>query len=241
MTDECRQAAESIDSRESRLARALGYPYPAPESSFLLIDGVNHPLPPGETAQAELANRIPVLGFGSNRAPEQLARKFQGWPRGTRLPVTRALITDWDVVYGSHIALYGSLPACLIPSSGTTAAVAINWLTPAQLDRMHETEGANNYAFSTLNNVTLTVDNGEPPSVVHYYRPLHKPFTHDGVPVALSAVRAWNRRWPECDQCAVQKLLRDRFAPDQALEDFVWDGIVDSAIRDDRTRRLREE
>ncbi|WP_366657546.1 hypothetical protein [Fodinicurvata sp. EGI_FJ10296] len=227
------------EERQNRLDRAFGYPYPAPEHSYLFVDGNAQPLAAHFQADIERDGRIPVLAFGSNRAPAQLARKYQGWPTGTTIPVTRALITGWDVVYGSHIASYGSLPACLYPSPGTMATIAVNWLTPSQLDRMHETEGPHDYAFSSVEAVDLAIDALPTPETVYYYRPLHTPFMHEGAPVALSAVSARGRRWRESDQRGAQMLLRDVLAPDSTLEDFVWAGITDAEVRRDRTRRLR--
>ena len=66
-----------IPERESdRLALAKGYPFPAPAASFLFAEGDHRPLIPADAAdQGLFAGRTPVVAHGSNRSPEQLARK----------------------------------------------------------------------------------------------------------------------------------------------------------------------
>lgn len=67
-----------------------------------------------------LQNFTAVLAIGSNGSPEQLARKFQQsrFPGRVLIPVVRAVLEDFDVVYAPLIAAYGSCPGNnLIPSS----------------------------------------------------------------------------------------------------------------------------
>ena len=59
-------------SLKSDIARALGYPYPAPTDDFVLRAGVAERF----DSSVSLIHRTPVLAVGSNRAPEQLRRKF---------------------------------------------------------------------------------------------------------------------------------------------------------------------
>ncbi len=57
--------------RDALLALAKTYPFPAPPRSYLLIGGKLAPI-----GEADFSDRIPLIGHGSNRSPEQLTRKF---------------------------------------------------------------------------------------------------------------------------------------------------------------------
>ena len=78
------------------------------------------PLAPGSAQAALFADRLPVIGHGSNRSPEQLRRKF-----GARaeIPVSRAWLSDYDVVYSAHVTQYGSIAANLQHTPGARAEV----------------------------------------------------------------------------------------------------------------------
>jgi len=53
-------------------------------------------------------NFVPVLAVGSNGSPQQLARKFPPakFPNGVLIPVVRAVLEDFDVVYAPLLAAY---------------------------------------------------------------------------------------------------------------------------------------
>lgn len=78
-----------------RLALAKSYPFAAVPDSYVLRGG--HVLP--MTAQhpnSDLYNdRVPVIAHGSNRAPDQLCRKYG---TAAEIPVSRAWLHDYDVV-----------------------------------------------------------------------------------------------------------------------------------------------
>ena len=93
------------------IALATGYPYEFPACSYLFADHTQHPLP--DDLLTELTGRVPVIACGSNRAPEQLARKFRGWPSPLRIPVLCGRIDGFDVVYSAHFTRYGAIPASL--------------------------------------------------------------------------------------------------------------------------------
>jgi hypothetical protein len=130
----------------------LDYPFELASSSFVWSAADVVPLSSTVDVEDLWAGRRPVAAIGSNASPGQLSRKFGGVrfadpasPDG-QVPVLRAELDDVDVVYGAHLASYGSLPATLLDAPGATAQVFITWLTPAQLDRMNETEGLG-YAY----------------------------------------------------------------------------------------------
>ena len=124
----------------------LQYPFDVPPHSFVWRAGRFEGLASSVRVDAVSAGRHPVLAIGSNASPGQLTRKFRqkrftdpASPHGS-IPVLTAVVQDLDVVYGAHVAWYGSLPATLLDSPGTSAHVFITWLTPPQLDQMNETE-----------------------------------------------------------------------------------------------------
>ncbi len=63
-------------------------------------------------------NFVPVLAVGSNGSPQQLARKFPAskFPAGVLVPVVRAVLEDFDVVYAPLFAAYGSCAGALLLS-----------------------------------------------------------------------------------------------------------------------------
>ena len=75
------------------VARALGYPYDIRDSSFTLHNGNTVAFDPAATA-----DRDPVIAVGSNRAPQQLKRKFGDTIRSRskrlqlREPIIKALV-----------------------------------------------------------------------------------------------------------------------------------------------------
>jgi len=113
-----------------RFHRAAAYPYARPDHSYVYDDGATVALDefPGEVT----AGRTPVLAFGSNAAPEQLRRKFGATP-DTVIPVIRADLADFDVVYSAHLTAYGAVPATLAPSPGARLQTWVTWLDDAQL------------------------------------------------------------------------------------------------------------
>ncbi len=140
------------------LKLAKGYPYSAPGGSYIFGDGVARPLEPGQIDPALFGGRAPVIGHGSNRSPEQLARKFGN---GATIPVSRAWLEDYDVVYSAHMTRYGAIAANLRHTPGTRVEVWIAWLTGAQLAFMHRTElGAEIYIYGALRDAGIALEAG---------------------------------------------------------------------------------
>ncbi|HCP00968.1 MAG TPA: hypothetical protein DIT35_05700 [Rhodospirillaceae bacterium] len=212
------------------LARAVGYPYDITTYSFTLIDGVAAPFDPNHRR-----DRRPVIGYGSNQSPIRLRQKY-----GTEhapIPVQRAWLADHDVVYSAHFASYGSLPAALRHVPGTRVAVAVNWLSDVELEVMHPTE-VDNYHFARLDDLTLELDGGEAIDVAWAYLSFRGHVGEDTTPFALTEVAAENRQLTELSQLEVLTLMRNRLAPDDALDVFVRAHIDDQEIRATRARAL---
>jgi hypothetical protein len=125
----------------------LQYPFDVPSHSFMWSAGRIDTVSSSPLVDEISAGRHPVLAIGSNASPSQLTRKFDNTPftdpsspEGS-IPVLTAVVDGVDVVYGAHLAWYGSLPATLLDTTGARARVFITWLTDQQMERMNETEG----------------------------------------------------------------------------------------------------
>ncbi|MEM7652487.1 MAG: hypothetical protein AAF220_04830 [Pseudomonadota bacterium] len=236
--------------RSTDLLRALNYPYGRPARSFLFAGGTDHPI--AALGRHHLAGRTPVIGYGSNASPEQLLRKF-GDDASNAIPVLMGRLTGFDTVYSAHITRYGALPATLIESADTEICVALLWLTDPQLERMHETEvTAANYDYTTLSGLALDVELvGKIPEAgayigLHGYlidTGLDRPVgdgSRSGGPIALSAVKAKDRKLPALDQTEALAHAMARLDLDLSLEEFVLRLIDDEAFRVECRDHLRK-
>src|SRR3546814_20357342 len=113
------------ETDDALLRLAKGYPYAAPAGSYLYRDGASKPLE-GSLDPDLMAGRVPVIAHGTNRAPEQLHRKF-GHLAGaaSAIPVTRTWLGDHDVVHSAHVTPYGSLPPHLPPTGNASCRVTV--------------------------------------------------------------------------------------------------------------------
>lgn len=195
--------------------RALAYPYRAPECSFIQLGGRTLELPP---QGPDLSGRVPLLAYGANAAPEALARKLAPLPE-LPLPVLRAELRDFDAVYSAHISPYGSVPATLRPSPGTTVSVFVAYPTEEQLELLSGTEP--NYELEGLTGISCRLVHGPVLSAVDAYRSRHGCLAIDGAEVALAAIEASGRELVERDQPEVLEHVRAQLFPELSLERFV--------------------
>lgn len=227
--------------------RALGYPYSAPPGDCVWIDGRVEPWAGGDIAALGAmgtvagAPRTPVLAIGSNRAPDQLARKFADFAAPCAIPLARARLKGFDVVFGAGIAGYGAVGgATLAPSPGTEVQVWVSWLDDAQLARMHATEGlaAGVYGFLELQEIELTFDAGPVWTSALAYVQRRGALNIGGGPIALAEAPATRRRFAALRQRQLQAALRDRFAPGATVDAFVLENLADPALRRRRVAAL---
>src|SRR6266446_7029779 len=123
------------------------YPGQIPGYSYLLVRDAVFPLE-GEAlgdsvlrlGVAPLEHRHPVLFYGSNAAPAQLARKYAHASADVVLPAVLGTAHGLDIVYSSHISAYGAVPATLIASPGTCIGVHVGFLNKEQVGVLDETE-----------------------------------------------------------------------------------------------------
>lgn len=212
------------------LQRAVGYPYDITAHSFTFIAGAEAPFDAGLTE-----GRHPVIGYGSNQSPLRLRQKY-----GTDhapIPVQRAWLSDHDVVFSAHFSSYGSLPAALRYVPGTRVAVAVNWLSDAELEIMHPTE-IDSYNFTELTALDLALDGGERRERAFAYLSFRGHVGQGDQPIALREIAAENRQLPELGQRDALTLMRDRIAPGEDLAEFVHAHISDAQIREKRVAHL---
>lgn len=184
------------------LKRALDYPYAVPEDSYLYLDGEAKELP---AAGPDLTDRPPLLAYGANAAPAALARKLASLP-GVEMPVLRAELEGFDVVYSAHVSPYGAVPATLYESPGTVAPAFVIHPTAEQQTLLAASEP--NYDLVEVNGIAA-------------YRSKHGCLLVNGSPIALAAIRSAGRTLPELDEPAVLERVRAHLKPDASLEDFV--------------------
>jgi hypothetical protein len=216
---------------DALLSLAKGYPYPAPDGSYLFVEGEARPIERGAVEPALFRGRTPVLGHGSNRSPQQLARKF-----GTtaRIPVSRSWLADYDVVYSAHMTRYGAIAANLRHDPGTSVEVWVAWLDAEQLAFMHRTElGAEIYRYGRLTDVELALEAGPAEEIewAGVYLSTYGYLTRDAAAIPLAAVAARARNAAALHQEQVLALVRDRHRPGRDLEELLLAKIRDPARR----------
>lgn len=222
-----------IDANTSAiLERARGYPYAFPRHGFLYVDGVIEAF--DETL---VQGRTPVLAFGSNQSPERLIQKF-GSHADHMIPVERAILCDFDVVYSAHITSYGAVPAMLQVSPGARVELAITWLDERQLGIMHKSEvAAANYFFAAVEDVVLETQSGGVYDVAYAYVGTRGHLQHsDGGAIALAAVTCEGRQYSEMTTADALEIVRTRHAENQTPEEFILEMVNDIEKR----RRLTD-
>ncbi len=214
------------------LARAAGYPYEAPLRSFVQLGAHAHEL---RGAAPQLAGRRPLLCYGANAAPSVLARKLAGL-QPEPLPLLRAELAGFDVVYSAHVSPYGAVPATLQGSPGTTAPVFVAYATAEQERALTATEP--NYELRTLRNPALRVDRVGGLDAVAVFLSRHGCLALDGSAVALAAIDSAGRRLPALGEIEVLERVRHILAPELDLEAFVASSL-DPGLAAARTAVLR--
>jgi hypothetical protein len=104
---------------------------------------------------------------------------------------------------------------------------------------MHDSEGVGiNYDFALLEGVELALDYGESLDDVYLYASRHGHFVHAEAAVALAAVSATGRNWPERTTDAMLVLARDRVSPDAQIDEFILRLVGDDGFRQACTKAL---
>jgi len=204
------------DPRETAaiLERALGYPFAAPEHSYLYRDGEALELP----GDLDLAGRTTLLAYGANASPQALARKLAPLP-GEAMPVLRAELAGFDVVYSAHVSPYGAIPGTLFASAGTVAPVFVVYPSAEQLRLLTASEP--NYELRRLEGIDCRAGEVGRLTELDAYLSRHGCLRLGGSEIALAAVASTGRTLPALDQRQVLERVRDLLEPGVPLEEFV--------------------
>lgn len=218
---------------EELLTLALDYPYEAPEWSYLLRAGALMPL--SDRHEGDLfEDRHAVVAHGSNRAPEQLLRKFGS---NATIPVTYGWLSGYDVVFGAHIARYGAITSTLAAVPGCQVRIAITWLTRQQLARMHQSERMN-YSYGHLPALAFMPEVGPRPETMSSYVGNRGALLLEGGPVGLEAVQAQGRPHIAMTQRLIQQQLIDLYLPGRTVMEVILERVSDADLRAGFAARL---
>jgi hypothetical protein len=188
-----------MDDRAASSQRALDYPYEQPLHSYLQLGERTLALPPGGP---DLDGRTPLLAYGANASPLALARKLARLP-DSPLPLLRASLADFDVVYSAHLSPYGAVPATLHRNPGTVVTVFVAYPDPEQLEALNATEP--NYELTALRDLDCRPELGRPVARLDAYLSRHGPLSIDSTPVALAEIEASGRNLPALTQAEVRQ------------------------------------
>jgi hypothetical protein len=202
---------------EELVRRALAYPYDPPAGSFVQVGDRTLPVPPEEI---DVSGRRALLAYGANAAPEALTRKLAHLAPEP-IPVLRVSLSGWDVVYSAHVTRYGAVPAAVVPSPGTVASVHLVFPNEEQLAALAATEGQN-YRFEQLADFGAELEiGGEGPREIDAFISVHGPLLLDDSPVALAAIPARDRVFPEMAMPEMLDRVRAAIHPDLSLTEFI--------------------
>lgn len=222
------------------IARARDYPYEQSPTSYVW-DG-SRTVPLAETALPDdMDARTPVLALGGNASPSVFAQAFPGQV----VPVLRAALTDFDLVYMARFEPHGAMPAMLAPSPGTVATVFVAFLSPDQRDWLTGIElGLADdhgpfFTYGELRDIGLDIDHLGARDRVFMYRSAVPAMGHDGVVCAYSELPAEKRSFPDFTHPRVLEAVRERQAPDLPFEEFLLALVKDDALRARCTAALR--
>jgi hypothetical protein len=250
----------------TRLQLAKGYPYQAPAASYLFCRDIIVSSLPQDWHPDVFEARSPVIAHGSNRAPDQLRRKYGNLSGVSKqigmadigaasltlkaaaqfadIPVTLTRLYDYEVVYSAHMTRYGAVAANLQHAPGAEVDIFITWLNPSQLQRMHDTElGGGIYRFGRLKSVRIDQPPGPLPQITDVFVYLSEAgcLRVGDRPAGLSAIPAAKRQFPALSQLEALQAVRDRLAPDRDLDDFILNIIADPLFRRDAIAVLRAD
>lgn len=185
-------------------------------------------------------SREMVLAYGANVAPSALQRKLGSLLREP-LPVIKADLSHFDVVFVKQILPTGVVPLTLKKSLGTLLNCALLFPTKEQLDVLHHSEFLNYvYDFQKVNQ-KIYLQNGQVLSEAWAYFALSPELFSKGKPLACQACRAKNRFFPStshekvlkrifqetgCDEIFVCNLIREK----RFLHSDAYDKILDYLV-----------
>lgn len=157
-----------------------------------------------------IEDRYMVIGYGSNANPAQLQVKFQN--TDSTFPIFKGQLKDYDVVYASFVAPYGTIPATIENSKGALVEVWANLLDENQIKLMDKTEGrGKSYWLAELEG-ELVLENGEHFSPIYSYVATTGTLFVEGEQVRLQEINAANTKFKGLTEIEVLKIILKEFA-----------------------------
>jgi hypothetical protein len=195
---------------DAHYAQAVAYPWRRPPGSCLVTDGHVEDLARmsaerrhevvSEYMHAD--NRVRLLAYGANAAPERLALKLAHLgDEDRRALILAGDLEGFDVGAAAQGPWFSSMPGTLVASPGTAVRVGVLFLTPLQFTTLWWTEVS--YKLGELADITLETDAGQPVERVLAFVSRFGAFCVDGEPVAMSAIAARDRRWRALTQAEI--------------------------------------
>lgn len=255
----------------SLVYQGFTYPYQRPAGSYLYIDGGVYPyvtvtsallgnstvrLPNNRVVTAakllqslELQasgdhQLVPVIGYGSNPAPSQLARKFRGasLESGIVIPVMKGRLKDFDVVWTPVFVRYGSMPATVTPSKGTTVEVWVTWLDEKAVEVLDETERSNLaerplYVQTTLEGAEYQFDGPDPKGMTLYVS-CFGALMIDGQPLAVASIPAEGRTFPVASSSQALEAIIPHINWEGDVLDLLYENVTSPESRAARSTLL---
>lgn len=205
------------------------YPGPAPSYSFIYMNGTAYRLmgtgnPAHLTVEINdrkvtlsqflkeqkaipLAERYPILSYGSNVCLAQLKYKYSLNPKLDDIVINlKGKLRDTDVLYSAYITKYGALPAMLGPMKGARCQVWLSLLDEQQLRHINSTESV--YSIAAHHAQKLKLECGIKPSEFYAYyfdKALHMGglhFRYPDIPCSGSRAREmWQAHMLELMAC----------------------------------------
>lgn len=255
-------------TNEQIIWKAKNYPYDIPNHSFIfvngsilkvidfnsdsvtdsivLINGKNQEL--GEYLYSKgiysiqnLSNRTPLLAYGANASCRKLRNDFSNLAQNNVIPVIKAHLFDFDVVYSAHFSPYSSMPATLQYSPKTTVDIFVTYLTDSQLKNMNKTECLGiNYSLGRLLDIQMVLENNIILNEVLSYFTMHGCLFVNDSHISLSAIAANNRKFPQMDEHEVLKLVRNKLDKNKELDTFIMENIYNKEIKKYRIQMLKK-
>lgn len=196
--------------------RADDYPYAAPQSAYVIKQGKYREIAAGEVP--DLTGRVALLSVGSNRSPQQLLRKFGD---EAVLPVTTALLKNCDIIHSACFSYYGAVPCSAVPCEGTDILLNAVWLTPEQLQIMHDTEAVGiAYDYCRWDEGRVEIIGAPQPEAVYGYA-TRLGYLADAAaqPYALSYLPAKRRHFTALSQAQARTKLYDMLPTNLRADD----------------------
>jgi hypothetical protein len=208
------------------VSRAESYPLDVPLWPYCF--GGRHRQSP--LARFSGQGRTPVIALGAIAAPSELARRFPEIE--APIPVTRAILRHFAVVYAWEFAGGGYLHATLQRHRGTASYLFLIWLSEDQLEHLHEVESVGAaVAYEVLQGVQIEDEQCGLVDQAGVYLRVAGPLVHRSLPIRLAEVPTTGCTLPALTQGATLRLAHRLLQPAEPYPEFVARIVHEPAYR----------